>query len=136
MSVYGGLADRIRDHRKALKLTQSGLAERAGLSFATIQALERGASNPERKTLAAIATALDISIGDLLGETVEPAPMAARSITQEAAMHPTLKDVVVILDRLESVSPERRAAALAILFDDSSLAPESFDLAQLASTKR
>lgn len=134
MSVYGGLGDKIRAHRKALRLTQSGLAERAGLSFATIQALERGASNPERKTITAIATALKTSIGDLLGE--DPPTKDDPRLSREAANSPTLRDAVLILDRLESVSPERRLAALAILFDDSSLVPDSFDLSQIVSAKR
>ena len=121
MSVSVSLADRIRERRKALRLTQHDLAERADVSFASIQSLERGSSNPRRNTLEVIAKALDMSVGDLLGETVEttaPRP----SLSPSAVTGPLLaSDAAVILAQLSSIGEAQRALLLALLFSDRSL---------------
>jgi non-specific serine/threonine protein kinase len=50
----------LRRYRLAAGLTQEALAERAGLGVRSIQALERGANQPQRDTAERLATALDL----------------------------------------------------------------------------
>jgi DNA-binding XRE family transcriptional regulator len=56
----GWISLRIRDAREKVGLTQTQLAERAGLPQSHISRLERGEHSPTAKTLEKIALALDI----------------------------------------------------------------------------
>lgn len=58
---------RIRELRRAHKLTQDDLASRTGRSVDTISALERGLALPGFDTLTRLAEALDVSVGILFG---------------------------------------------------------------------
>jgi transcriptional regulator with XRE-family HTH domain len=60
------LGREIRRHRKAKKLSQEQLAERASLHRNYIGYLERGENNPRIMTLFQIAQALEIGLGDLV----------------------------------------------------------------------
>jgi transcriptional regulator with XRE-family HTH domain len=61
------LGVRIRDLRKATKLTQEGLAAKAGIDSKYVQDIERGEANPTLAMLVAIAMALDLTLAELLG---------------------------------------------------------------------
>lgn len=54
-----GLAHAVRALRVMRGLGQSELARRAGVQQAQVSQIERGAGNPTRKTLEALAAALD-----------------------------------------------------------------------------
>lgn len=54
--------------RKMRGLSQAELAERAGLSQPSIGAIEAGRKSPTLRTLEKIASALGISVSDLLEE--------------------------------------------------------------------
>lgn len=58
---------RIRELRRAHKLTQEDLASRTSRSVDTISALERGLALPGFDTLTRLAEALDVSVGILFG---------------------------------------------------------------------
>lgn len=136
MSAYGPLAEKVRSLRKAAEMTQSELAERAGLSFAVIQTLERGAADPRRKTLVAVANALGVAVSELLGEAAslqDSTPPSKGSLSPDFALNPTAEDLVTILAEFLKVSPGRRSFAMSILFDDSSLAKEADRQAMLPS---
>ena len=60
--------NRIKEIREALDLTQSDLAKKTGLSCAAISQFEGGERTPSLKTLEKIVKALDVSMGDLIGE--------------------------------------------------------------------
>jgi len=62
------LGGRIRTLRKAKNLTQERLGEKADLSYKFIGEVERGQVNPSLDTLAAIAKALGVAVGDLFLE--------------------------------------------------------------------
>lgn len=126
--------------RKALRLTQSELAERSGLSFAVIQTLESGKTDPRRKTLEAVAAGLDMSVAELMEPSLSKNEHAARGLSPYAITGPvTVKDGALILSQIADISPERRALVLAILFDDAHVIPDSMSelgdgLSQLLST--
>lgn len=63
------IAKTIRDRRKSLNITQSTLAELAGVGLNTLVSIERGEGNPLLGTLVAIVDTLglqfDISLKEL-----------------------------------------------------------------------
>ena len=63
--IRKGLGRRIRLLRTSRRLTQERLGEMAGLSYKFIGEMERGAVNSSIDSLAGIAQALGVNIGDL-----------------------------------------------------------------------
>jgi len=61
------LGARIRHHRTGLGMTLQDVADRTGRSKPAISRIERGAMNPSIDTLRALADALGVTAGDLLG---------------------------------------------------------------------
>ncbi|KQW69218.1 hypothetical protein ASE17_12775 [Phenylobacterium sp. Root77] len=59
---------RMRLRRKSLGISQGVLSERVGVSFQQIQKYERGANRVSGSMLVAIASALDTTVGWLVGE--------------------------------------------------------------------
>lgn len=55
----------LAEHRSFLKLTQRGLATKAGVSQALVAELERGKHPPSKVSLAKIAVALGVAEADL-----------------------------------------------------------------------
>jgi transcriptional regulator with XRE-family HTH domain len=66
--VRARLASNLRRLRVARHLSLSELARATSVSKATLSGIERGRANPTVDTLAALAGAMGISIGDLLEE--------------------------------------------------------------------
>lgn len=64
------LGQNILSLRGAAKLSQSDLAERAGLTRVTVADVERGTANPSLDVLAAIANALGIKVTDLFSQGI------------------------------------------------------------------
>lgn len=67
-----GLAIRTLRHER--NLTQEALAHGAGITVGHLSKIERGQSNPTWETVAAIATALGISIRELAASSESAAP--------------------------------------------------------------
>ncbi len=103
----------IRAIRARLNLTQEQLAERLGVSFATINRWEGGASKPQRAQAEAIATlALEANIEDETDHTgnTPKMPRRPRGRTGSAAM-PTTKPMEQMLwDAACSIRGEKDAA--------------------------
>lgn len=60
------MINRLREIREKQGMTQEDLAKRSGVARATISFLESGKpTNSQAKTLSAIATALNHSVGDI-----------------------------------------------------------------------
>lgn len=71
------LGDRIRRAREYAGLEQRELADRAGISQATISAAETGRAKPHRSTLTLIAAATGVSFEWLADdESLDTAPIA------------------------------------------------------------
>lgn len=73
-STVADLAANLRRLRVAGHLSLSELARSTGISKATLSGIERGDGNPTVETLAALAGALRVSVGELL-EKPELAPI-------------------------------------------------------------
>lgn len=67
---------KIKEKRESIGITQAGLAEKAGLSRATIVNYESGKRSPRELDLHRIADALGCTASDLLGDP--PAPRQRR----------------------------------------------------------
>lgn len=68
MDASTALGQRLRARRIELGLTLAQVAEKAGLSLPYVSNLERGRGNPTTKALTAVARALDLELGTLLGD--------------------------------------------------------------------
>lgn len=69
------LGERIKQARKRLGMSQADLARKARVSAAYLSELEAGhARRPSGDVLLRIASALDMTIAELLDEDVRPAP--------------------------------------------------------------
>ena len=114
------IADVIRKHREKKKWTQAKLAAESTIPLRTIQGLESGKAEPRFETIRALALTLGLSTSDLFGET-----NPSKGLSADVFTSPTLHDVSLILEQLANISPERLAVTLGVLFDDTSLIPES-----------
>lgn len=91
MSDQGtGLGRRVRQYREAQGYTLSELAKLSGVSRSYLYQVESGESSPTEEKLNAIATALGVSIPDLLGITAEPEqiPPSLKEFAEQAHLPP------------------------------------------------
>lgn len=65
------ISNNIKKYRKDKNMTQKQLAEKAGLSIASIQGYEQGKYKPKTEQLKKLAKALDVSVSDLNPNYVE-----------------------------------------------------------------
>lgn len=76
-----GLGKQLQSARQAAGLTQQALCQRANLSFSTLTKIERGAiKSPSIFTIQAIATALNMGLDALMGNTALPASLSGRNL--------------------------------------------------------
>lgn len=73
----------VRRFREARHMSVSELARQAGLSKATLSKLEAGLGNPTIETVAAIAVALRLPLGDLI-----PTPVPAAAVVRRGTPDP------------------------------------------------
>lgn len=88
--ILGRVGVRLKQLRHARKLTQEQLAEAAGLSYKFVGEVERGSGNPTLVTLEALASALQVTVVDLLGEESRPDRVSAR-------------DAILVREALDSI---------------------------------
>lgn len=69
LTPHDSLGKRLALYRHLAGVSQEALATSAGLSLATIKKIEWDQGNPSIKTLRALATALDVTCSQLLGES-------------------------------------------------------------------
>jgi len=95
MNVVGR---RMRMLRQQRELSLEALAERSGVSMSMLSTVERGQKVPSILVMSQIATALDTSIGRLIGEETTPHVVVMRAVDQRV-----IKDAAGIERR--SLSP-------------------------------
>ncbi len=92
------LGVRIRRYREDKRLTQTALADAAGLSKTYLSELESGAGRrPSGDVLLRIADALGVSIADLLGRRIAPAGEALPDGLAEFATQQALPEADVAM---------------------------------------
>ncbi|HEV2890455.1 MAG TPA: helix-turn-helix transcriptional regulator [Frankiaceae bacterium] len=67
--VFGA---RLREFRRRQKLTQSDIAERAGVSLMYVSQIERGLRNPTLAVVVRLAHAVDVTACDLISGVDPP----------------------------------------------------------------
>ncbi|MBV8041948.1 MULTISPECIES: helix-turn-helix domain-containing protein [Enterobacteriaceae] len=72
--TYTNIGNNVKQLRIARNLSLNELAKLSGVSKATLSTLESGGSNPRVDTLDSIASALRLTLGDLLGNNNERYP--------------------------------------------------------------
>ena len=89
------LGDRLRELRRDRKLTQEQLAEKSGVSLSLITKLESGARDSLRLgTAAALAGALGVGVGELLGDDPHPAPPPPRRGEQDRQLGARVRELL------------------------------------------
>lgn len=76
------LGTRVRQLRKAAKLTLDGLADRSGVSRAMLSKVERDEKNPTLAVVTRIARGLGTSLSGLMGAESDAAPVSIRRADQ------------------------------------------------------
>jgi transcriptional regulator with XRE-family HTH domain len=61
---------RVKELREGRGMTQEDVSRLSGLSVGTVRRIENNRNQPNGRTLKALATALNVSIGELFGERV------------------------------------------------------------------
>lgn len=101
------LGERIRELRKAMKITQMQLAAELNVANGTIAMWETGKREPDIKTIRRLADFFDVPVGYLLGEDEKkPTPVSEDGLDKEKGEWSTAWD---------QASPELRRAAMAVL---------------------
>lgn len=124
------IGSKIKRLRKERGLTQGDLADRSGVSFRAIQDIELGKRSPRSDTVEMLAQALGVQPGELLSTNGPSSHSLSATVIQGPL---TASDFASVIQRLADVSPDRRALALAILFDDAALIPASLSDPRLLS---
>ncbi|MEN9797714.1 MAG: Helix-turn-helix domain [Pseudomonadota bacterium] len=94
------LGARIKAARNAAGMTQSRLAERAGIEVQSLSRIERGAYEPSLSTAVALAAALGMTLDLLvLGERDERPRWTELPVTSFADAHRELRRAVMLFER-------------------------------------
>jgi type I restriction enzyme M protein len=114
MTESTALTATLRSIRAKLNLTQEQLAERLGVSFATVNRWEGGSSKPQkaaREVIAALAREADIDEANGASASEEPAAEVTRRRRSRSAAVPTTKPMEQMLwDAACSIRGEKDAA--------------------------
>lgn len=108
MDIGKQLGKRIKQIRKAAKLTQERLAEKTGLSVEYISRLERGMSQPSFKTFEALAKALNVNAKDFFDFK---GPVLFRDVKKEA------KQKKEYIDAISSELKELQVRELTVVYN-------------------
>lgn len=108
--VDRAIGARIRTRRIYLRLSQTDLAEKIGVSFQQVQKYERGLNRVAGSKLVAIASALQTSVGALVGE--DAAPKLGDEVFAALAAPGALE---LLRAYVAEPSPRVRAALLALV---------------------
>lgn len=93
-NLYPDLSYNIRSIRKKLNLTQKELANKANISFRTIQNYENGLTPPSIKTIEKIASALGVSVERLISKYVFDNSATASDILEKMTLDLEFKEKI------------------------------------------
>lgn len=93
-NLYPDLSYNIRSLRKKSKLTQKELADKANISFRTIQNYENGLTPPSIKTIEKIASALGVSVERLISKYVFDENATASDILERMTKNTKFKEKI------------------------------------------
>jgi len=110
--VATSFADALVEMREMRGLTRSQLAYKAGLGSSTIRMLEtKKRGDPQCSTLAALATALNVSADDIL---IKAGMKESTPTGNPGKLSPKEKEIIVTLRAIESASLRRHVLDAAL----------------------
>lgn len=122
------IGTRVRSWRARRQLSQRTLADLAGVSQAFISKVETGVMAIDRRsTLVAVASALQVSVSDLLGEPDPTDPNKAQAVMSVPALRVTLAEVEIG----DVGTPQRSRDQVIAALDEADLCRVNCDYAQL-----
>ncbi len=95
---YDALGQRIREIRKVKGWTQAQLAESSGIEPSNISHIERAATKLSLQTLVSIANALEVSIDELMYDSINKNAYISRSKISDLLSDCTDKELCIITD--------------------------------------
>ena len=105
-ALYPDLSYNIRSLRKKSKLTQKELADKANISFRTIQNYENGLTPPSIKTIEKIALALGVSVERLISKYVFDNDATATDILEKMTLDLEFKEKInnlILTDKIFNI---------------------------------
>lgn len=105
-NLYPDLSYNIRNLRKKSKLTQKELADKANISFRTIQNYENGLTPPSIKTIEKIALALGVSVERLISKYVFDNNATASDILERLTLNLEYKEKInnlILTDKIFNI---------------------------------
>lgn len=96
------LGARVKLLRRERRLTQEELAERAGLTSKFVGEVERAESNPSAASLARMAGALSVSMGDLFDADPDIVPVPVATVVD---LHEKFQALGIVLGGLAKPEP-------------------------------
>ncbi len=127
MSVQDAIAVNVRRLRSAARLSQSALAEKAGISRYALAKIEKGQTRPQAATLQKLARALGVSLGELVEEVTELRAVRFRARKKMYGREQILADVSRWLSgfrEVEDILGESRPFELGRIFGTGSPNPK------------
>ncbi len=100
--IRGQVGEKLRELRRAHRITQEQLAERAGLSYKFVGEIERGQANPTIDTMYQLSRALRIDIHELFlapGHETGPGTMYRFALHDVAMVREALQSADQLLGR-------------------------------------
>jgi len=108
MIDYLSIGKRIRVNRHNVGMTQETLAEKVNVSPPYISRIENGSSSPSLQTLVDICNALNITIDDLMQESLPAARRRIGSQLDELLVHCTSAETNMIVNIVRVLIQEIR----------------------------
>lgn len=106
------VGERIRNEMKKRDISQNKLARAAGISQSGLSSILNGDVSPKEVTLQAIASALNMSISELMGDQFTDPVDEATQIREELRRNP---DMRVLFSAASKATPEHLRATIALL---------------------
>lgn len=103
MIDYHSIGKNIRKHRNRLGLTQEILAEKINVSIPHISRMENGSAKPSLQTLVDICNVLDVSIDNLMQDSIPTAKPGVSSRLDEILAGCSAEEIDMIADVAEAI---------------------------------
>lgn len=107
---YQAIGIRIRRFRKSMGLTQQALAERANQEPSNISHIERGATKLGLPTIVSIANALEVTVDDLLCDSLVHSSAAFEREVSELLSDCSHQELKIITGTMRALKETLRSA--------------------------
>lgn len=107
---YQAIGMRVRRFRKARGLTQQTLAEMSNQEPSNISHIERGATKLSLPTIVSIANALEVTVDDLLCDSVQEAKTVFMRETSDILADCTHRELKIITGVLRALKENLRSS--------------------------